>query len=187
MITFKPGLKGVFMIKNENIVEKALAFSAEAYQGRISRISKKPYIIEIAEAVIVMSEIDPEDRDMMAAAALNKITYNTDVTYDMIEEEFGTRIKNIVKSADVSDIESMKKLPLKIKMLILSEKTAELRCLSREYSYYNEELWAHLPENNPGVLAEYYYKLSDVFTEFEEYDVFREFERLVARLFVKHR
>ena len=114
------------MIKNENIVEKVLAFSAEAYQGRISRISKKPYIIEIAEAVIVMSEIDPEDRDMMAAAALNKITYNTDVTYDIIEEEFGTRIKNIVKSADVSDIESMKKLPLKIKMLILSEKTAEL-------------------------------------------------------------
>lgn len=175
------------MINNENIVEKAIAFSAEAYQGKTGRISKKPHIIEVIEGVIVMSEIDPEDRDMMAAAALNKITYNTDVTYDMIEAEFGTRIKNILKSADVSEVEAMKRLPLKIKMLILAEKTAELRCLSGEYSYYREELWSHLPETDPGVLAGYYYSLIDVFTEFEEYDVFSEFERLVARLFVKHR
>ncbi|MDO4481341.1 MAG: hypothetical protein Q4C14_01240 [Bacillota bacterium] len=175
------------MINNENIVEKALAFSAEAYQGKNSRISKKPRIIEVAETVIVMSQIDSEDRDMMAAAALNKTVHETDVTYDIIEAEFGTRIKNILKSADVSEVESMKRLPLKIKMLILAEKTAELRCLSEEYSYYREGLWEKLPEKDPAVLAEYYYSLIDVFTEFEEYDVFSEFERLVARLFVKHR
>ena len=175
------------MNKNNNIVENALIFSAKAYNGKTHKISKKPYIVEIAETVSIMAAIDPRDRDLMAAAALINITDNTDVTYDDIEKKFGTRIKNILVSASAKDPEDVRKLPLKIKMLILADKTAELRCLSREYGIYNEGIWTNLLKEDPKVLAKYYYDLNNTFFEFEEYDIYSEFERLVARLFVRHR
>ena len=175
------------MNKNNNIVENALIFSAEAYKGKNHKISKKPYIVEIAETVSIMAAIDPRDRDLMAAAALINITENTDVTFEDIEKEFGTRIKNILVSASAKEPEDIKKLPLKIKMLILADKTAELRCLSREYSTYNEGIWANLLKEDPSALAKYYYDLNNTFFEFEEYDIYSEFERLVAQLFVRHR
>ncbi|MBR6701057.1 MAG: HD domain-containing protein [Firmicutes bacterium] len=175
------------MNKNNYIVENALIFSAEAYKGKVHKISKKPYIAEICEVVSVMAAIDPRDKDLMASAALINITDNTDVTYDDIEKEFGTRIKNILISASAKDADSIRKLPLKIKMLILADKTAELRCLTREYSTYNERIWSDLLGEDPKVLAKYYYDLNNSFFEFEEYDIYSEFERLVARLFVRHR
>ena len=70
---------------------------------------------------------------------------------------------------------------------ILADKTAELRCLTREYSTYNERIWSDLLGEDPKVLAKYYYDLNNSFFEFEEYDIYSEFERLVARLFVRHR
>lgn len=175
------------MNKNDLVVENALIFSAEAYKGKIHKISKKPYIVEIAEVVSVMAAIDPKDKDLMAAAALINITDNTDVTFDDIEKEFGTRLKNILVSASAKEPDAVRKLPLKIKMLILADKTVELRCLAREYSTYNEGIWSDLLGEDPAVLAKYYYSLSDIFFEFEEYDIYSEFERLVASLFVRHR
>lgn len=139
------------------------------------------------ESVVIMSEIDPKDDDLMAAEALLRLLEYSLVTPEEIEAEFNPRIKSIVMTANVNDAESVRRLPLKIKMLVLAQKIADLKSISREYSYYRDGLWERLPEKDPHVLASYYYELSDIFHEFEEYDAFSEYNGLVARLFVKFR
>lgn len=169
------------------MLEKSIAFSANACKDKLSQISKKPYIITVMESVVIISDIDPDDKDLMIAEALLRIYEKSCTTLDEIETEFGARIKNMVQSASVSDVDSVKKLPLKIKMLVFAQKLADLRALIREYNYYNEELWGNILKKDPAALAEYYYSLADVLFEFEEYSAFSEFNTLVARLFVKHR
>ena len=65
------------MINQTNVVEKALAFAAIAYQGQDDPLSGIPRIVGISEAVVCMASIDPKDRDMMAAAALKDIADRT--------------------------------------------------------------------------------------------------------------
>ena len=86
------------MIETGNVVEKALAFAAVAYSGQSQELSGIPTIIHICESVVLMSGIDPVDRDLMAAAALWNITDRTEVTWEEIEETFGTRLKGILQS-----------------------------------------------------------------------------------------
>ncbi len=171
------------------MLEKSISFAAEACRGILSPVSKKPYILELMESVVIMSSIDSDDTDLMAAEAVLRTLEHpgSAVTPDDIEADFGARIKSMAQAANVAEADDIKKLPLKIKMLVLARELANLRSMAREYSYYNEGLWQTLPEKDPSKLAAYYYGLCDIFHEFEEYPVFGEFRNLTAVLFVKHR
>ena len=192
------------MIEEQNIVEKALAFAAEAYQGQSQLLSGIPGIVAVSEAVVLMASIDPKDRDLMAAAALWNITDRTDVTWEEIEEAFGPRLKGILASTHLetarpdmdpeewsaareAEVAAWKRLPLKLKMLVLAGKLAEIRYLYREYGTYREGLWQRLPFSDPDRMYRYYYGISDVCQEFEEYAAYTEYNQLVARLFIAHR
>lgn len=186
-----------------NVVEKAIQFAAEAYDGKNRPGTRTPFIVSVMERVVMMSYVNPIDTDMMAAAALLRLTQNTDVTFEQIEAEFGTRIKNILLDAQVADYsdfddtvseeslekeaEGVKRLPLKVKMLILAEKLAAIKTLQRDYSEYRESLWDRLPCKNPKALAVFYYQLIDTFHEFQEYEAFADFNRGTAQLFVAFR
>jgi len=186
-----------------NIVEKSIKFAAEKYDGKLKPGSKVPFIVNVVERVVQMSYVNPDDTDMMAAAALFKITLNTDATFEEIEAEFGERIKNILISAQTSEysdfdktvseealmreVEGIRKLPLKVKMLILAEKLAAIKSLQRDFCEYREEVFSRLQCKDPQALAKYYYGIADTFHEFEEYDAFTDFNRSIAQLFVAYR
>lgn len=186
-----------------NVVEKAIQFAAAAYDGKNRPGTRTPFIVTVMERVVMMSYVNPIDTDMMAAAALLRLTQNTDVTFEQIEAEFGTRIKNIVLDAQVAEysdfdevvsedslekeVEGIRRLPLKIKMLILAEKLAAIKTLQRDFSEYRDSLWDRLPCKNTKALAGYYYQIIDTFHEFQEYDAFTEFNRGTAQLFVAFR
>ena len=192
------------MIETGNVVEKALAFAAVAYSGQSQELSGIPTIIHICESVVLMSGIDPVDRDLMAAAALWNITDRTEVTWEEIEETFGTRLKGILQSTHLETarpemdpeewsaareaaVAALKKLPLKLKMVVLAGKLAEVKSLYREYGTYREDLWHRLPFTDPDRMYQYYYGISDVLQEFEEYAAYTEYNQTVARLFIAHR
>ena len=192
------------MVDQTNVVEKALAFAAIAYQGEEDALSGVPRIVGISEAVVCMASIDPKDRDMMAAAALKDIADRTDISWDEVEETFGARMKGILKALHIetarpdmdpeewsaareAEVSALKRLPLKLKMVVLAVKLAEVRYLYREYGTYREDLWQRLPFSDPGRMYRYYYGISDVMQEFEEYAAYTEYNQLVARLFIAHR
>jgi len=192
------------MIESANVVEKALAFAAEAYQGQAHEINNIPTIVSICERVTLMSSIDPVDRDLMAAAVLWNITDRTDVTWEEIEENFGPRLKGILRSTHLEtalpdmdpeewsaareeEVAAVKKLPLKLKMVVLAGKLAEVKSMYREYGTYREDLWHRLPFTDPDRMYQYYYGISDVMQEFEEYAAYTEYNQTVARLFIAHR
>ena len=192
------------MVDQTNVVEKALAFAAIAYQGEEDALSGVPRIVGISEAVVCMASIDPKDRDMMAAAALKDIADRTDISWDEVEETFGARMKGILKALHIetarpdmdpeewsaareAEVAALKRLPLKLKMVVLAVKLAEVRYLYREYGTYREDLWQRLPFSDPGRMYRYYYGISDVMQEFEEYAAYTEYNQLVARLFIAHR
>ena len=192
------------MIESANVVEKALAFAAEVYQGQAHEINNIPTIVSICERVTLMSSIDAVDRDLMAAAVLWNITDRTDVTWEEIEENFGPRLKGILRSTHLEtalpdmdpeewsaareeEVAAVKKLPLKLKMVVLAGKLAEVKSLYREYGTYREDLWLMLPFTDPDRMYQYYYGISDVMQEFEEYAAYTEYNQTVARLFIAHR
>lgn len=192
------------MINQTNVVEKALAFAAIAYQGQDDPLSGVPRIVGISEAVVCMASIDPKDRDMMAAAALKDIADRTDVSWDEVEETFGARMKGILNALRIetarpdmdpeewsavreAEVAALKRLPLKLKMVVLADKLAEVRAMFREYGTYQEGLWERLPFSDPGRLYRYYYGISDVMQEFEEYSAYTEYNQIIARLFIRHR
>ena len=192
------------MIEKTNIVEKALAFAAIAYQEETMELSDVPYVVHICERVVLMSAIEPDDRDLMAAAALWNIAQRTDITWEEIEENFGSRLTGILRAAQLetarpdmdpeewsrareAEVNALRRLPLKLKMIVLAAKLAEVKYLLREYATYREGLWERLPFSDADRMYEYYYGISDAMQEFEEYSAYTDYNQTVARLFIAHR
>lgn len=69
-------------------------FAFTAHKGQL-RDGGEPYIIHPQQVAKIVSCIT-DDEDLIAAAWLHDLIEDTDVTYHDIEEEFGTRVADLV-------------------------------------------------------------------------------------------
>ncbi|MCL4111215.1 UNVERIFIED_CONTAM: hypothetical protein GTU68_043128 [Idotea baltica] len=84
------------------MIEKALKFATQAHEGQLRKYTGEPYIVHpIAVSKIVEGVTD--DEDMIVAALLHDTVEDTDVTLEMVEENFGLRVATFVENlTDIS-------------------------------------------------------------------------------------
>lgn len=70
--------------------------SIGAHTGRATRI---PYIVHPLETALIASMLT-NDEEILAAALLHDTIEDTDVTYEDLKQEFGTRVADLVAAGE---------------------------------------------------------------------------------------
>ena len=80
-----------------SLLDKAIIFAVRAHAGTERRGKGFPYIVHPMEAMEIVATMT-SDQVLLAAAALHDTVEDTDVTIDMLREEFGDRVADLVAS-----------------------------------------------------------------------------------------
>ena len=91
---------------SKEAVERARLFATAAHSavGQVRKYTGKPYICHPEHVLEILCEYIPEATvDMCAAALLHDVVEDTEITIDLIRENFGEIVANLVKElTDVS-------------------------------------------------------------------------------------
>lgn len=181
------------------LLDRAIIFAVKAHAGTERRGKGFPYIIHPLEAMEIVSTMTP-DQELLAAAVLHDTVEDTDVTLEMIRDEFGSRVASLV-AAESSIIEeetneennwyARKKLTLdrlacatlEEKIVALGDKLSNMRAISRDYVEKGDALWNLFHTKNPKDHEWYYRGLAYSLRDLKDTYAFQEFEMLVDKVF----
>ena len=184
-----------------SLLDRAIVFAVEAHAGTERRGKGFPYIVHPLEAMEIVATITP-DQELLAAAVLHDTVEDTDVTLEMIREEFGDRVAGLV-DAESSIIEeetneeeswharkrqTLDRLAcatLEEKIVALGDKLSNMRAISRDYAEKGDDLWNLFHSKDPRDHEWYYRGLADSLRDLEDTYAFKEFEMLVDGVFSK--
>lgn len=133
-----------FNPKEKERILKALSFAKEKHKGQERDEVGVPYIIHpIRVALILTTELNIKDPDVIAAALLHDSLEDTDTSLKKIKESFGSEVARIVKGATrprsrdetpeekkknkLKKIEEIKVKDKKIRLVVLSDKLDNAR------------------------------------------------------------
>ncbi len=158
------------------MINKAKAFATKAHEGQLRKGTEKPYIvhpIEVAEIVATMTE----DEEVIAAAYLHDTIEDCEgITSEILQEEFGEKVADIVtqESEDKSKswaerkgatIDSLKTAPMEVKIIALGDKLSNMRDIDRDYPVCGEELWCRFRMKKKCIIGWYYKGVQDSLKE----------------------
>ena len=77
------------------LLDRAILFAVKAHAGAVRRDGHTPYILHCTEAAAIAATMTQE-QEVLAAAVLHDVVEDTDVTAEMLESEFGSRVALLV-------------------------------------------------------------------------------------------
>jgi len=89
------------------MINKAILFATKAHAGQFRKGTNTPYILHPLEAGIIVSHIK-NDEDLICAAILHDVVEDTDITTEIVKEEFNERIADLVVSESEDKSKSWK-------------------------------------------------------------------------------
>lgn len=175
------------------MIRKAAEFAARAHEGALRKGSKIPYIshpMEVAMIVALMTD----DKDLIAAAYLHDVIEDAGVTYQVLEQEFGTRIAQLVKkeSEDKSrtwierkqaTIDRLAGAEREDKILAFGDKLSNLRSTAKDYMVVGDEIWQKFRAKDKNLQAWYYESMVDSFVVFKGHPFYQEYLWLLGMVF----
>lgn len=182
------------------LYEKAVIFAATAHQGAHRKGSRIPYLSHPIEAAAIVSELT-DDEELIAAAVLHDVVEDTAVTPEELEQYFGTRIATYVgyetedKRRDQPAEETWMirkkemlaflrdKADRNAKMLALADKLSNLRSLDRDVISTGDRVWERFHQKDKKMHGWLYRQTAEALRELEEYPVWKEYDRLIRRVF----
>lgn len=178
-------------------LEKAIKFAVDKHSGDVRKGSSKPYILHPMETLQILAAMDA-DMDLMIAGLLHDVLEDTDATLKEIVDEFGVDVAALVNShtedkrqlwyvRKLTTIQELKDADIRLKMLVMADKVANLRSMYNDYKQVGEELWDRF--NAPKELQAWYYSeiqdgLEDLQNYTETRDVYWEMVDLFKDIFV---
>ena len=163
------------------LYEKAVVFAAIAHQGAHRKGSRIPYLSHPIEAAAIVSELT-DDEELIAAAVLHDVVEDTPVTLEEVEQYFGERIAAYVgyetedKRRDLPAEETW--LVRKQEMLTFLRDKAE-----RDVTSIGDQVWERFHQKDKKMHGWLYRQTAEVLRELEEYPAWKEYDRLIRRVF----
>lgn len=77
------------------MIDRAAKFAEQAHKGAHRKGTRIPYIVHPLETALIASMLT-NDEEILAAALLHDTIEDTDVTYEDLKQEFGTRVADLV-------------------------------------------------------------------------------------------
>ena len=190
------------IVKNNDLdtslIDKAILYATKYHKNTRRKGKEIPYILHPLEAMSIVSTIT-EDQELIAAAALHDLIEDTDVTYEDIKKEFGTRIADIVLSESNNaianykelswhqvrekNLEILKNASIDCKIVALGDKLSNIRSIYNDYNQLGEKFWERFNEKNPLEHKWRYIELTKCFKELEDTFAYEEFKDLVFKVF----
>lgn len=85
-----------------NNIEKAMEFGKTAHKGQLRKYSNAPYFDHCVEVMELVKTV-PHTEEMLIAALLHDTVEDTEITFNDIEREFGSRVRDMVEGlTDIS-------------------------------------------------------------------------------------
>lgn len=175
------------------MIKKAAEFAARAHEGKVRKGSRIPYIVHPLEAAAIVAGLT-EDPEVISAAILHDVIEDTEVTYEILEEEFGKRVADLVaeesedksktwqqrKQATVNRLASASR---EVKLICIGDKLSNLRSTAADYLLKGEDVWLKFKEKDKGKHEWYYRSVLEALSEFKGETAYAEYAMLMNRLF----
>ena len=182
-----------------SLLDKAIRFATEAHSGTERRGKGYPYIVHPLEAVAIVASITP-DQDLLAAAALHDTVEDTDVTVDLLRQEFGERVASLV--AEESDaftegvseedswhdrkqaaIDRLAAASRDAKIVALGDKLSNARAIYRDWMVIGDRIWDIFHVKDKASHKWHYEGLVESLSELSDTFAYKEFAYLVKTIF----
>jgi (p)ppGpp synthase/HD superfamily hydrolase len=136
-----------------DVIEKALQIASKAHVNQRRKGSDIPYIVHpVAVGMILMKA--GYDEALIAAGILHDTVEDTDLSLQDVEQEFGTKIAEIVAGCSEPDkslswdqrkthtIEYLKNAPSDIRAVACADKLHNIRSITNDYQQIGNEIWS---------------------------------------------
>jgi myo-inositol-1(or 4)-monophosphatase len=180
-------------------LQKAYEFSASAHKGQFRKGTKIPYFSHIITTMNYAFELT-DDIEILQAAILHDTMEDTDVSFEELEREFGTRVAKLVEQEtenkrtelppDVTweirkreGIEHVKDGNRDIKMIVLADKTANLESVVREWRVVGDKIWEKFNQTDKRKQEWYFRSMREQLSEFEGTKAIERFDEFLRVLF----
>ena len=175
------------------MVQEAIDFATKVHEGQYRKGTDRPYIVHPMEVGKIVSTMT-QDEEIISAAILHDTIEDTDVTYEDLKQEFGTRVADLVaaESEDKSKtwierkghtLEHLKTASQAEKILTMADKLSNIRSMARDYLLVGEELWQRFNMKDKEKQAWYYTSMIDLLKDLNETPEYQEYVRLCGKVF----
>lgn len=170
------------------MIRKAAEFARKAHEGTFRKGTRIPYIFHPMEVALIVAQMT-NDPEMIAAAYLHDVLEDTDVTGDILEREFGSRVLSLVqqetedksltwRERKEATIRHLEHASWEVKVLTLGDKLSNMRDTARDYMVEGDGLWQRFNEKRPECHQWYTEGILRGLRELEEFPAYQEFYRL---------
>lgn len=180
-------------------MQEAYEFAASAHKNQLRKGRKIPYMTHLIWTLNYASLLTDKEA-VKIAALLHDTMEDTSVTKADIEAHFGTYIAELVANdsenkrrgqnpADTWEIrkkeslEHMKNASSEIKIIALSDKTANLGSLVKEKKIFGEAMWLRFNQKDVKKQKWYYEECKNALQELENTVVMRYYDSFFAKVF----
>ena len=165
------------------MIDRAAKFAEQAHRGAHRKGTRIPYIVHPLETALIASMLT-NDEEILAAALLHDTIEDTDVTYEDLKQEFGTRVADLVAAeSEGHTLEHLKTASQAEKILTMADKLSNIRSMARDYLLVGEELWQRFNMKDKEKQAWYYTSMIDLLKDLNETPEYQEYVRLCGKVF----
>jgi (p)ppGpp synthase/HD superfamily hydrolase len=175
------------------MIDRALEFVVKKHAGQCRKGTSHPYVVHLVEVMMLLQRENYE-REVVVAGILHDTLEDTDTTYQELVEHFGQTVADLVlyctedktkswKERKTKTIQDMfDQVDLKGNLIVLADKTANLRDSCREYQKFGYNRWDKFTE---GYDAQKWYheSLFETSSFYRETKLHDEYEDLIDIIF----
>lgn len=177
------------------MVDKALEFATKAHSGQFRKGTKRPYIVHPIEVGDIVSSMTTDEEIISAAILHDTIEDCEEVTKEILEKEFSSRVVYLVmqESEDKSKswmerkgatINRLASASREVQMIGLADKLSNMRDINRDYPIAGEHLWDRFRMKDKGTIGWYYKGIREALAEdFAGVPAYEEYCQLVEKNF----
>ena len=184
------------------LVSEAIAFAVKVHDGMRRKKSDAPYILHPMEAAVIVGTMT-DDKDVISAAVLHDVVEDTPITIEEIEENFGSRVRELVgaetedKRTDqppestwrIRKEESLEELKncgdTAVLMLWLGDKLSNMRSFYRIWKSEGDSMWQSFNQKDPVQQKWYYCTIAELTSSLKEFTAWQEYNELLKIVFGK--
>ena len=190
------------------MLERAIAFAAEAHQGQMRKGTDIPYLIHLIRTWDYVRRMT-EDEEELVAALLHDVLEDTPVTASELKSAFGSRVAKLVAGESeykregypagmtwkIRKEETVERLRSSLGReeqrsamhIALGDKLANLYSMVYEYRQRGEQLWKKFNQKEKSMHAWYYGEMGIIFATYflhqQEYQLVEEYQMYYKEVF----
>lgn len=193
-VSLFPAVKGL-----SPFLTKAYEYAAIAHKNQKRKGTDVPYLTHIITTLNYAMQLT-DDEEILAAAILHDTVEDTWLTIDAIRQELGDNVaayvyaesENKREDRPASDtweirkketIEHLKTASYDVKIIVLSDKTANAESLVREWRQVGDEIWLKFNQSDKSKQEWYYRSCEKALKEFSDTDVMKCYQKYMGELF----